>query len=271
MTDQTTYQQEKQPAALRVRRSLEKSRARLAERGNLLALVLSSILVMVMAFAAIFLMGLASFVLTGLTKLPIWATNGISIALAALVLLFVVLPMIVGRVRLALLMVKGETPLVKETFYYFTSPRRYGRALLVGLLFAACLAVSAALVAGAVYGVYVLYEEILVVFLVPLAANLMVALGYHLVAAVALAIFFVSGIWLPCTLIATSEEGICVLRAFGRGFALGGKRFGCFLRYLWQVLLRFLISLPTIGVLWLLYFENYALIGYAGLVCDLEQ
>ena len=267
--DQTTFKEE--TIASRVRRSIAVGRAPLAHKGNLLTLVLSALLVMVMAFFAFFMMGLAAFVLTSLTELPVWITNTVSFSLAALITLLVVMPMIVGRVRLSLLMLKGETPLVKDTLYYFTSPRRYARAFLVGLLYTICLAISIGVVVAATVGVSLFYDEVLNEFFVPVAANLLAAAAYQLVVIVAAMMWLVAGLWLSCTLIAARDESISVFRAFGRGIRLGVKRFGCFFSYLWQMLLRFLVSLPTIGVLWLLYFGNLALTSFAALVTDLEK
>ena len=267
--DQTTFKEE--TIASRVRRSIAVGRAPLDHKGNLLTLVLSALLVMVMAFFAFFLMGLASFVLTSLTELPVWLTNTISISLASLVALLVVMPMIVGRVRLSHLMLKGETPLVKDTMYYFTTPRRYARAFLTGLLYALCLAICVGIVVAASKGTSLLYEEVLNEFFVPVAANLLVAVAYHLVVIIAALLWLVSGLWLSCTFLAVRDESLSVFCAFGKGIRLGAKRFGCFFLYLWQMLLRFLVSLPTIGVLWLLYFGNLALTSFAALVTDLEK
>lgn len=175
------------------------------------------------------------------------------LAVLAASLLFGVLPLWLGRVRMAGLIVEGEDPELRELFYYFTSVRRHWRAVRICLTALLQTALPAALIGLAAYGMYRLYWLIQA----PLHANLLaVIVANFLLFGLGLAALLVllSGRWLLFLGIAVGNEELSFGRSLRLAFSCGHVfdvfRFCC--RRAWHLLL----SLVSIGVLYVLRYAH---------------
>ncbi len=258
--DQTT--ECKAPRYSRVRACLKQSAASLGERANLLSLALSLLFCLVVGFAIYMMVTILGQVLYHLTLLHADSVNLICALVLCAAVLFALLPLLVGRVRMAGLIARGETPLVKESFYYFTAGRRYGRGVVIGVLYLFSLAAPVVLTAFAFWGAYQLYVQVLTQTLPEVLAAVLVALCYHVCAALGVLFLFLAGIWLPSVAIAVGNEHVSPFKAFRLGIVKGCRNLGASARFSLYFLLRALFSLLTVGVLWLLYYGQLVTVAY---------
>ena len=250
---QTATTANKSSRTVYVRASFLKARATLQERGNLFTLILSSLLLLVIAFAAYFAADFLAFALDTWTALSDDLCGLAFYLLLLLLALCVVLPVALGWLRLALQMTQGETPLPREVTYYMASPCRYGRALLLSLLFLLVIGLPVALASLTFYAASFLSNEIQVGLLAAPIATLQTVIIYLLAALPALVFLCLEGFALPVIACGIKMEKRNPFATVLMGLRLGARYFGRNLRFLVALLLRVALSLCTLGILWIVY------------------
>ncbi len=239
--------------------------------------LLFALLFCMLAFATSYALGeLGAFVTIRLSD-PSYAIVLAEMVLA-LVLLFSVLsgvmPLWLGKLRMAGLLWQGKVPEQKEIFYYFTSRSRYFRAWRTGALTTLLLLLPVTAVAALFSGVANVYHSILTVYFTgPVAVLLCIVLAI-LAIAIGVAVWFFSGTHLAFAAVAVGNERLKLRQCFLLA-ARAGKRhimeiFAFSLKsFLWLVL-----SLLTVGVLYVLWFSHYYNLSYMRLsmaLCPKEE
>ena len=265
---QTATTANKSSRTVYVRASFFKARATLQERGNLFVLILSSLLLLVVAFAVYFAADLLAFALDTWTALSAQLCSIAFYLLLSLFALLAVLPLLLGWLRLALLIGKGEAPMAREMTYYMASPRRYGRALLLSLLFLLVIGLPVALASLTFYAASFLSNEIQVGLLAAPIATLKVVLIYLLAALPALVFLCLEGFALPVIACGIKEEKQAPFAAILLGLRLGARYFGRNLRFLLALLVRVALSVCTLGILWIVYAGPACAVAY---LCYAEE
>ena len=176
--------------------------------------------------------------------------------LAVLLAVLLVMPLWLGRLRMAGLLLAEEKPLYRECFYYFKRPARYARA--VGT--SAVIAFFAILFGFGVFGVFagavLLYRAVLLVYL-PRVAFLLFFVALQLAIAAAAGLLYLAGYLLPFAAIAVGNEEISVAAALARALRVGRRQSGkSFVFALWQ-LLWLVLSLLSVMVLYVLWYSHY--------------
>ncbi len=253
-----------------VRASFYKARAALGERGNLFTLILSSLFLMVVAFAVYFAADLVSFGLDALTPLSDTLCNAVFYAALALGAAFALLPMALGWLRLAALMAKGETPFARGMLYYMEAPRRYGRAVLLGVLCAVAVGLPLALAAAPFAVASLFANEIQAGTLAADVATRQVAVLYALASILALPALALEGFALPVVAEGIKDEKRTPFAALLRGWRLGARHFGANWLCLWSVMWRTALSACTLGILWLTWHGPLSAVAYLCYIDSVE-
>ena len=123
----------------RAGRAMQRASLHLSRGGAALALALTLLFSLLVAFCTYLFAVIAAEVLYGLTDLSANTVDLIYYVTMVLLFLALALPCFIGRIRMAGLSVAGEAPPLSALFYYYTSPRRWGRSLLIGLIYPFCL------------------------------------------------------------------------------------------------------------------------------------
>lgn len=267
---QTATAANKSSRTVYVRASFSKARATLQERGNLFTLILSSLLLLVVAFAVYFAADLLAFALDTWTALSAQLCSIAFYLLLSLLALLAVLPLLLGWLRLAVRMGKGETPLAREMLYYMQTPRVYRRSVLLGLLSAVAIGLPVALVGGIYFAASLLANEILVSTLAADVATGRLVLFYVGASVIALPALALEGFALPVLAEALKDENLTPFAALFSGWRKGVRHFGGCWRFLLALFLRAALSLCTLGVLWLLYFGPVCATAYAAFEDELK-
>ena len=123
------------------KRAMQRASLRLSRNGNTLTLALSMLFSVMVAFTTYLFCAVLMEILYGLTMLELAVCDLIYYVALVLSFALLALPLFVGRIRLAGLACAGEGAFLSELFYYYTSPRRFARSLLIGLIYPLCLLV----------------------------------------------------------------------------------------------------------------------------------
>ena len=244
----------------------------LGQGAALLSLTLSWLFCLV----AVFTVYLLAVVQSGLfarfaPDFPTAAADGLCYVLIGVLAVFFVLPLFVGRLRMAGMIATGGDPLPKAVFYYFSFPRAYGRGLAVGLVYLLSLALPVAPVTGAVIGAFALYNKVFSVRLSLVVAVLLLILLLLLCVGLALLCLYLSGLHFAAAALAAGNEDLSVLRAFRAAFACGRRRCGTVFLFLMDRAWRLILSLLTVGVLWILYYAHQTTLAYWHLTIALRR
>ena len=244
----------------------------LGQGGALLSLTLAWLFCLV----AVFTVYLLAVVESGLfarfaPAFPTAAADGLCYALIGLLAVFFVLPLFVGRVRMAGLIATGADPLPKSVLYYFSSPRAYGRGIAAGLLYLLSFALPVAPVTSAVIGVFALYNKVLSVRLTFAVAVLLLVLLLLLCAALALLCLYLSGLHFAAVALYTGNGDLPLRRALCMAFACGRRRCGTVFLFWMDRAWRLILSLLTVGVLWIVYYAHQTALAYWHLTVALRR
>lgn len=244
----------------------------LGRGGALLSLTLSWLFCLV----AVFTVYLLAVVQSGLfarfaPDVPTPVSDGICYALIALLAVFFVLPLFVGRVRMAGLIATGEDLLPKAVFHYFSSPRAYARGIAVGLLYLFSFTLAVAPVTGAFIGAFTLYSHVLSVRFPLAAAVLLLVLMLLLCVGLVLLSLYLSGLYFTAVALAAGNGDLPVRRAFLAAFAGGRRRCGIVFLFWMDRAWRLILSLLTVGVLWVVYYAHQTVLAYWHLTISLRR
>ncbi len=236
-----------------------------------------ALLFCMLAFAAAYALGeLGAFVTIRLSD-PSYAIVLAELVLA-LVLLFSVLssvmPLWLGKLRMAGLLWQGIVPAQKEIFYYFTSRSRYFRAWRTGALTTLLLLLPVTAVAALFAGVANVYHSILTVyFMGPVAVLLCIVLAI-LALAIGVAVWFFSGTYLAFAAVAVGNEHLKLRQCFLLAARAGKRHITEIFAFSLKSLLWLVLSLLTVGVLYVLWFSHFYNLSYMRLsmaLCPKEE
>ena len=271
MNDTVMYPPAQRPSAARpARTAMNEAAAELKRSGNLATLISSFLFCLVVTFAWVTVMQLlavlmerAAFTVTSqplLTALE-W---GYGLLLAVLFALCAA-PVWLGRLRLAGRVAMGEQPLVKEVLYYFTSVRRFGRAVLTALIVALQVMLPLTVLVGGAVGVFYLYNEVLLFTVSDGIAILLMLFGVLLLILLAPVLLLLSGFWLSFAAIAVGNEELSVLKALGLALRTGKRNLIPQFLFTLRALRHLFLSAVTIGVLYLFWYSHHYLVSYVRL------
>ena len=259
-----------------VRTSMREASDILKRRGNLALLtttLLFCLLVTFTWFTVMQLVGLLfDFILLSVEAEQIAVLlEGIWMLLSALLFLAFVMPAWLGRLRLSGRLLSGAHPMAREVLYYYTSPRRMGRAILMGLFIAFEVMLPAVLSLGAFVGALALYNEVFVFYLPDALAVILLIFGFLMAIAITALLLFLSGFYLLSTAIAVGNESMPVWNTFTAALRFGKKNliaiFLFSLRSLWHLVL----SLCTFGVLFVFWYAHHYNLSYLRLSMALTK
>ena len=168
------------------------------------------------------------------------------------------LPLLYGKLRMAGMIAEGEKPLISAVFYYYTSPRLFLRALCIslGLFISVLLPLILPyflVVAGVFLGMEVILGGLGVLVFV-LALLLALALLVFGVIFSVMSLSFVA--------LAVGNESLSVRAAFFMALREGRKNLKSNFGFLLHTLPRLLLSLATVGVLYVAWFSHYFAFTY---------
>jgi len=250
-----------------VRASMREASDILKRRGNLALLtttLLFCLLVTFTWFTVMQLVGLLlDFILLSAEAEQVAPLlEGLWMLLSALLFLAFVMPAWLGRLRLSGRLLSGDHPMAREVLYYYTSPRRMGRAILMGLFIAFEVMLPAVLSLGAFVGALALYNEVFVFYLPDALAVILLIFGFLLAIAITALLLFLSGLYLLSTAIAVGNESMPVWNTFTAALRFGKKNliaiFLFSLRSLWHLVL----SLCSFGVLFVFWYAHHYNLSY---------
>ena len=260
------------------RDALREGAAILRVPGRALALITNLLFCLLVVFSCLMFADLPQLALLGdeidTDHTRYVAVQAVSWVLLALLLLGVAAPVLLGRLRMAGRMCRGEEPLQIEAFYYFTDRRRYLRALRVSLLTALCIALTLVVPVLLFGGSIVLFQYVLTEELGLLIALAVLAVLLVLCAAFTLVVLLVAGLWLLFPAIAVGNETISARAALSRALACGSRNLGTVFRFSLRSLCWLLLSAVTLGVLFVLWLSHYYVLSYLRLsmtLCPKER
>ena len=188
--------------------------------------------------------------------------------LAAVITALAVLPVWLGRLRLSCACFMGEDPHPRETFYYLTSPRRWGRALGILALLAVLLAIPVGLSACLFILCRSMYDAILPHMPLFAAAFLYMTAVLFAVALVFVILLLCAPL-LPFAAVAVGNDDLRLYRALGLSLRAGKRNFGALAAFIAKSFLRLLLGLLTVGVLQVLWNTRLFLLSYTRLTMAL--
>ena len=267
---------DRQSPADTVRASMREASDFLKRRGNLALLtttLLFCLLVTFTWFTVMQLVGLLfDFILLSVeAEHAVALLEGLWMLLSALLFLAFVMPAWLGRLRLSGRLLLGDHPMAREVLYYYTSPRRMGRAILMGLFIAFEVMLPAVLSLGAFVGALALYNEVLGFYLRDTLAVILLITCFLFAIAITALLLFLSGLYLLSTAIAVGNESMPVWNTFTAALRFGKKNliaiFLFSLRSLWHLVL----SLCSFGELFVFWCAHHVNLSYLRLTMALTK
>lgn len=268
--DSSLHTTEKKPQL----RAISREAAALLGKSHTLPLLTFALLFCILVFFTGYcLLELAAY-LAGLAAVTLTAAAIIEIALVCLEVLLLLaffMPLWLGKLRMAGLLLVGEEPPLSALFYYFTSPARYGRAFRVGALASTLLLVPIAAVLGLFYGAFSLYSEVLSFYFSGIFAALLFIACLMLALGLAVSILYFSGTFTAFAAVAVGNENISVRHALFLAARRGKRYLPTVFVFALKSMLYLLLSLVTVGVLYVLWFSHYYNLSYVRLSMALCQ
>ena len=255
-------------------RAVSRDAAALLGKSRTLPLLTLALLFCILVFFTGYCIVQFTVYLTGLAAVPPAATVFIEIGLVCLEVLLLLacfMPLWLGKLRLVGLLLVGEEPPLSALFYYFTTPARYARAFRVGALACTLLLVPIVAVLGLFYGAFSLYSEVLSFYLSGFLAVLLFIACLLLALGFTVSILYFSGAFAAFAAIAVGNESISVRQAFFLAARRGKQQLPLVFLFALKSLLGLLLSLVTVGVLYVLWFSHYYNLSYMRLSMVLCQ
>ena len=182
-----------------------------------------------------------------ITAIPIF-----EVVLAVLLLL----PLWLGRMRMAGLLLLAERPVYGACFYYFGTAARYFRAVGASAILALAYGLAGLAVYGSFAGAVSLYRAVLLIYL-PRIAPLLLVLLLHVALAATAGIIYLSGVFLPFAAIVVGNEELSTLAALARAVRVGRKHLGKSFLFSVRQLLWLALCLASVMVLYVLWYSHY--------------
>ena len=265
------YPKSKPDKSAPVRVSFRRAAKRLGQGGGLLTLALCAVFCLLACITLYLFFEILCLVLGSYTTLSFGLLMAIAASVSALVLFMLLLPLFVGRVRVAGLLALGEEPLQRELFYYFTSAGRYARGLLISLCYLCSFLLPLVCGAGAFVGSFFLYDRVFYVNLPDGIAVLLAVACYLASAGFCVLCLYLSAFHFSLVVSLIGNSRCTLKEALARAFLLGKHYRGSIFRFLLQVIWRLLLSLCTLGVLWVMYYAHLVTLGYWEMVITMER
>lgn len=245
------------------------------KRSTLPSLTFAFLFCLLIAAATYCLIEFAAYVCGSLVTTVLAATIAkiILIVVGLILFLSAFMPLWLAKLRMAGLLWQGIEPSSKDVFYYFTSFSRYARAWRIGTVATLLLALPVAAVIGLFAGAVNLYDAVLwVYFSAPVAVLLFIIL--ILIALVlSVAVLFVGGTCLAFAAVAVGNEQLRLRAAFALAIRAGKHHLMQVFVFSLKSLLWLLLSLLTVGVLFVLWFSHFYNLSYMRLsmaLCSCE-
>lgn len=253
-------------AADTVKDAMTKASQALKRRSVLATMVSAFLFCLILTFAWVTLFQLLEILVeyVALTASPVivavleWGV----FALSAALLVILVMPVWLGRLRLAGLICVGDTPRVSEVLYYYTSFRRLGRSALISLVLILQLLLPVALIAGGTVFLLWLYNEVLIFAMTEVLAVLLMLLGFLVLLILFLGSILLSGFWTLFTALAVGNEKMPVFRALSLALHVGGKHPKVISLFILRSLWHLLLSVVSFGVLYMYWYSHHYLLSY---------
>ena len=245
-----------------VRQAEERAFSALGKGGGLLPLILASLFCLLLGFFVYFCAVWLSDILLLATALPPAVILVFCVILASVMILVLLLPTLIGRLRMAGLFAAGERVLAKEVFYYYTSPRAFLRGAWIGATYLFALAAPLVLAAGAFLGSFLLYTHVFVALMPTVVAAVFFVLCDLACCALLFLLVYLAGTYFAAVALAIGNESLNLLDCVTRAFAASRGKMGCIFRFVMRVVWHFLLSLVTLGVLWIMYYAHHGSVAY---------
>lgn len=248
-----------------VRRASREAEQAMQRPGVYGALIASLLLCLTAVFALVSVMEVFNLLFWQLSRPPalsgLWQVWQVFYwVLGVLGTFLLILPLWLGRIRMAGCVLIGASPCCGDVLYYFGKGRRYGRAVGIGLILALQAAIPTAACGFAVKGVLAAYEALTGSGQSGLALGVLIV-GLLLSLGVAVLGLFWSGLWLMFTAVAVGNETLSLKCAMGSALR-GGRRLGTVFRFTLLSLWHLLLSVVSIGVLFVLRYAHRFTLSY---------
>ena len=189
---------------------------------------------------------------------PLWEVLYWLITVAAVLLC--ILPVWLGRLRISGLLLAGEMPAISELFYWFSTQRRYGRALRISLIISLQIALPVTACGLLVKGSFAFYEALSDARQYGIAVGVLIT-GLMLSVVLAVLLLFWSGLWLTFGAVAVGNESLS-LRDAMRVSLRGGRNLNVILGFSLISLKDLLLSLLSVGILFVLRYTHLYTLTY---------
>lgn len=246
-------------------------------RPRVLPLLISSLLfLMLVAIAAYCFVQFLVFLTVFFVTDPVAAavTELCLIVVEVLLLISLVMPVWLGKLRLTGLLSVGEAPPLSSLFYYFTSRERYLRAWRTSALCALLLFLPLLAILGLFLGAVSVYGEVLIFYLSGPEAMLLLYFLLLVALVFSLSILYFSGAYLFFAAVCVGNENMRVRDAFVTSVRAGRKNLCAVFLFSLRSLALLALSLLTVGVLWVLWFSHHFNLSYMRLamaLCPKEE
>lgn len=234
--------------------------------GVLFSMIVSLLVLLIVGFAWYVLFGTVSMVVGLFLPTPtvtqIFWSEFCLVAGFGIAFLLLVMPFFMGRLRMAGLCAAGERPDPREMLYYFTSRRRYTRALSMSIELLLGIALPCGISYGAVCALAAFWNRFLRIELDEDVAFLILLSLIPVALFLCLITFFLCGSYLPATAVAIGNEEIGTLHAFGIALSHGWRAKWQIAAFVMRVLWHLLLSLASVGVLYVFYYSHHTAIAY---------
>lgn len=188
--------------------------------------------------------------------------EGLYYLVAGILLFVMVMPAWLGRLRVAGRMCTGDTPAVREVLYYFTTPTRYRRALLLSLLLAVQVLLSVLLCSLAFLFSFELYFQVIYFDFSPTVGVLLLIALLLAATAISIGVLLLTGFFQMTAAIAIGNEEMTVFGALRLALRRGAHRLPTLFRFSLRSLWRLLLSLVTFGVLFVFWYAHHYMLSY---------
>ena len=190
--------------------------------------------------------------------------------LAFLLVAFLALPLWLGRLRMAGLVLAGETPLYGSCFYYFKHPKRYRRALGISVLLALVYGLAGLAVYGIFAGTFSVYYHV-ILYYVPEYALPLLLLLLHVALAGTAGVIYLAGAFLPFAAVAVGNEELSAGGAFVRAVRAGRKNMPGNFVFALRQMLWLALCLVSVMVLYVMWYSHYFNLFYLRYSMEVTQ
>ncbi len=188
--------------------------------------------------------------------------EGVYYLVIGVLFFLLVAPAWLGRLRASGLMCAEKHPMVREVLYYFTSPARYRRALVLSLVLAVQVLLPLLICSLAFFGAFELYFEIFFFEFSPIVAVLLLIALLVAVAALCVGVLLLTGLYQLTAAIAVGNEELSVFAALRLAMRRGKGNLPTLFRFSMRALWHLLLSLVTFGVLFVLWYAHHYITSY---------